>query len=630
MPKKAAVIPLELQSWFDRIHNAEERRKKVADKYGWTRLKQELCGDYRKILGTLKGTPIIPINLVHAFMRTAIPSLYFRDPRFAVNPQGRAYIGRAKVLEPVTNHTWAKLKLKQEIKKCLGDTLLYGHSWMKVGQTAVAGPRDVEAKPKGKKSVEADKPQFDTDQVIKNEQIWAYRVSPWDITFNSDESLDPPYDCRWIAHRIARPLATVKALFPGNDDLQASHAYGLPEKSSDSEQKRANNAGNAATPDGQGLAGSIPMVYLYEVTDMDSRQLFYIADGYNKVLADPKAFPYDFLGYQYSMLKFNPVPDDPYPYGDLYAVEPQIWEITKLISMALAHVKRFGRQMTCAEGSISESEEAKFQQGIDGALIKHRTGANPPMPIPYPPVQADLYNIIDRLHLLFDSIVGQSAFDRGSTTATKTRTLGEVGYIQRATENRSSEKEDIVEDFVEEVAGKLIALKKQFTDVPEFVACTGLNPQELNQLLKPPTPEYQGKMADETGFFFTKEDIQGEYDIKVVAGSMKPLDHQTRNDILIQILRFGQALGLQPGDPASNEIGRELFGNLDMYGVAQAFDQKIEAMGLQADIEKLKQVKEQLMVHLQQLQARGAQMQQQQQQAMANPQAILQQMLGGA
>ena len=608
MAKKSGVVPAELQAWYDRIHTAEERRRKVSEKYGWNRLKQELCGDYRKILGTLKGTPIIPINLVHAFLRTAVPSLYFRDPKFAVNPQSRMHIGRAKVLEPVANHTWAKLKLKGEVKKCIGDALLYGHSWMKVGQTAVAGPADSAPSPKSRGSVAAKKPQFETDQVIKYEKIWAYRVSPWDITFNSDESLDPPYDCRWIAHRIAKPLETVKALFPGNDDLQASHTYGLPEKESDQDSKRLNNPGqNAVSGGSQGSSGAIPMVYIHEITDMDSGQLFYVADNYWKPLADPRDFPYDFNGFQYSMLKFNPVPDDPYPYGDLYAVEPQIWEITKLMSMALSHVKRFGRQMICEENSLTEVEEAKFQQGIDGALIKVRKGtALPPSPIPYPPVQTDLYNIIDRLQLLFDSIVGQSAFDRGSTAATKSRTLGEVDKIQASTGARSSEKEDIVEDFVEEVAGKIIALKKQFTDVPEFVACTGLDVQELNRLLTPPSAQYMGQMADETGFYFTKQDIQGEYDLKVVAGSIKPLDHNTRNEVLIQILRFGQALGLTPGDPASNEIGREIFGNLDMYGVAEAFDQKIEAMGLQNDIIKLKQIREQLVMQVQKLKGQQA------------------------
>lgn len=634
MPKKednqadAKAVPKDLQAWYDRIHNAEERRKKVAEKYGWTRIKQELCGDYRKILGLMKGTAIIPINLVHAFVRTAVPSLYFRDPKLCVNPQGTQFINKAKVSEPVINYCWRDLKMKIETKKCIADALMFGHSWMKVGQTAKAGPKEPPAKPKGKKSVQAKDPQFETDQIIKDEKIWAYRVSPWDVCFNSDESVDPPYDCRWIAHRICKPLETVKEMFPGNEDLKPTHWYGVPETAKDADSKRKTNAGNTAA--GVGTAGAIPMVYLYELTDMDARQIMYLVDGYYKPLADPKPFPYDFKGFQWSMLKFNPVPDDPYPYSDVYAAEPQIWEIMKLLSMALSHVKRFGRQMIVEEGKISEAEEAKFVQGIDGALIKIMPGATiPPQPIPYPPVQTDLYNIIDRLQLLFDNIVGQSSFDRGSTTATKSRTLGEVDIIQEGTQHRASEKHDIVEDFVEEIADKILSLKRQFADLPEFVPAEGLDVPQMNKMLQAPTPDLEGKMADETGFKYTKKDLDGNVGVTVAAGSMRPLDYDGRNQLLIQILRFGQALGLAPGDPASNEIGRELFHNMDMFGVANAFEEKILASGLQVDIKALQEKKNQLMAEAKAMEQKNAQMAMRGPGQPPLPPELMQQVMGG-
>lgn len=597
MAKKSGVTPRELQVWYDRIHNAEERRKRIADKYGWERLQRELKGEYRELIGGvtgMKGTPIVPINLVHAFLRTAVPSLYFRDPKIAVNPNGAPSIMTARIQEPVINYCWTKLKMKREIKKVIADALLgTGHGWIKLGMNVVTEPS---SRPKGSKSVEAKDPAFTTDQVIKDEKIWAYRVSPWHITFNNDEAVDPPYDCRWICHELHKPLETVKAMFPGNDDLKPEFFSGVIP----TESRRLRE-------EDPGAAGAIPMVKLYEVTDMDSGLIFYLANDFHKPLADPKSFPYQFKGYNYSMLKFNPVPDEPYPYGDLFAAEPQIWEITKLLSMAVNHIKRFGRQLFVEKGTLSPSDMAKFEQGVDGAVIECNKGAisegRVPTPTQYPPVQTDLYNVVDRLQLIFDNIVGQSAFDRGSTTATKSRTLGEVDTIQSATGRRSSEKQDVVEDFVEEVASNLLSLKKQFVDVPEFVAVTGMDVNQLNQVLRPPSPELIGRMADETGFWFTKESIQGNTEVSVVAGSMRPLDHETRNSLLVQILRFGAALGLQPGDPASNEIGLELFHNMDMYGVAQAYEEKIKAAGLQADIQKLTQVRDQLAMQVKQMQA---------------------------
>ena len=601
-PKKIKAVTSGVQMWHDRIKNALKERERVEKEYAWERIGKEIKGEYKKILGSMKGVPIIPVNLAHAFIRTAVPALYFRDPKISVNPLGGKYIERAKILEAVINCKWRKLKMKHEMKKVLQDTLGGpGHGWVKVGYTAEVEETDSS---QITDKVQTEEPEYVTDQILKNENIWAYRVSPYDVVFNNDESIDPPYDCRWIAHRLRKPVETVKKMFPGNDELKQTYTSGSLPLSKD-DPRNANQAKD------QNLAGGIPMVELWEITDMDTRQIFYVVDGYDKLLAEPRPFPYEFGGFQWSMLRFNPVMDEAYPYSDLYVAEPQLWEIIKLISMALNHIKRFSRQIMVKEGALSETEKTKFEQGIDGAVItvKGDLGPEGPQPIPYPPIQVDLYNILDRLQMLFDTIVGQSSFDRGSTSATKSRTLGEVDVIQRSTGSRSSEKQDILEDFTEEVAEKIIALTKQYVDVPEFVAVTGLDPAVLNKVLQPPTADMTGKMADATGFSFTREDIQGKYDVSVVAGSMRPLDHERRNDILMQILRFGQAIGLQPNDPASNEIGVELFHNLDMVGVSQAFEQKIALSGMEQQVQQLAQQRQALIADIQKLQGMRGQAQ---------------------
>ena len=608
-PKASSASSSEVTSWIDRIKNAERERERIADEYHWDKIKAAMKGDFKRTIGSLKGTPVVPVNLIHAFVRTAIPSLYFRDPKFAVNAMSPKHVEQAKVREAILNYKWRLLKMKQEVKKCLADAIGWaGHGWIKVGYTA-----DVETE-----AEEASENAGETDTTIKDESIWAYRVSPRDIVFNSDESIDPPYDCRWIAHRIVKPLETAKKMFPGNDSLTATFYGGLKR------DETQNSKLKQVSPDPVNPS-AIPMVEIWEVTDMDSKSIRYVVEGYDKYLADPKPFDYKFKGFNFSMLKFNPVPDEPYPYSDIYVSEPQIWEITKLLSMALNHIKRFSRQLLIEEGTMAEAEMDKFKQGIDGAIIQVRKGGIAqgagPTPIPYPPIQTDLYNIIDRLMVIFDNIVGQSAFDRGSTTATKTRTLGEVDTIQRGTQNRASEKQDILEDFVEEVGDKLICLTEQFVDVPEFVNVTGLDPQALNAILNPQTPDMIGKMATDNGFYYSGKDIAGKYMTQTIAGSMRPLDHDSRNNLLIQILRFGQGIGLQPGDPASNEIGREMFDNLDMYGVAQAYEQKIAAANIQQQIQQLTQQRDAMLGQVQQ--AQGMVQQQQGRPQMGPPQGAM-------
>jgi len=587
MAKKSAVASSEVQKWADRIKSAETERDRIAKLYHWDRIKDQMKGEFSKTLGRMKGTPIVPVNLVHAFIRTAIPNLYFRDPKLAVNPRGASFIPKAKIMEPALNYRWKRLGMKREIKKGLGDAVGWaGHAWFKTGYTA-----DIEEPAEGTKDKDAT---YETSQSLRSEKIWSMRVSPKDVVFNNDESIDPPYDCRWIAHRLPKSLEAAKKMFPGNDDLKATYIGGLPD-----------DEGKAKSKSVAGKSSGVPMVIIREITSMDTNEILYIADGHDRFLKDPMKFPYEMNGFNWTMMKFNPVPDEAYPYPDLFIAEPQIWEITKLLSMALNHIKRFSRQLIIEEGTMNESEMSKFEQGIDGAVIQARKGSmaqgSGPAPVPYPPIQTDLYNILDRLMVMFDNIIGQSAFDRGSTAQTRTRTLGEVDKIQRGTEARSSEKQDIVEDCVEEIAEKIAALMKQYTDVPEFVAQAGLNVGEFNKILQAASPELAGKMADATGFQYTKEDINGNFDIEVVAGSMKPLDTATRNDLLVQILRFGQSLGLMPNDPASNEIGMELFHNLDMFGVANAFEQKVQLNSFQSQVQALAQQRQQLQTEIQSL-----------------------------
>ena len=622
MAKKSGVVPQELQTWYDRIHAAEKLRQDVAERYGWDRIRKELKGEYKSVIGAMKGTPIVPVNLVHAFVRTAVPALYFRDPRFTANPKGVQYIERAKIIEPILNYRWQCLRMKHEMRKVLGDAIGWaGHGWIKTGYTAEAETRRTERASSQGKGKDAT-PVYETDTVIKNERIWAYRVSPNHIAFNSDESVDPPNDCRWISHELNKPLATVKKMYPGNDDLQATYmtAYDVAKDSSASSRGKGYSS---ATKGDQDRAG-VEMVRLYEITDMDTGQILVLADDWWKPLQDARSFPYEFKGFNYSLLKFNDVPDEPYPYSDIYAAEPQIFEITKLLSMALNHVKRFNRQVFVRNGALTPTEKAKFQQGVDGAVIEYQ--GEMPQPMNYPQLQPDIYNILDRLQMIFDNIVGQSAFDRGSSTAVKTRTLGEVSTIQRATGTRAAEKLDMVEDFTEDIADKMLSLIRQYTDVPEFVAVTGLDPRMLNKLLTAPTSEMMGKMADETGFYFTKKDIQGKYDLQVVAGSTKPLAPDYRNELLVQILRFGQALGFQPGDPASNEVGRELFRGIEMLGVERAFEEKIQASAVQQSIQVLMQQKQQLEQQVAQVQQKGQAIAGQVQQAQAALAAMTQQM----
>src|SRR3990167_6974136 len=185
---------LDPKAWIGRINRAQKFKDQVKDKQGWPRFLDEYKGDYR-IAG--KAIQALPINLVYGYVHTAIAKLYFRDPYMSIAPKGGQFISRARVLETVINYIFGELNLKGENNKVLIDTFLVGHGWLKFGYSG-----DIQ-------QAEGEAPDAESEY-IKNEEIWVSYV-PWeDVLFDVTLCKDPPHDCRWIAHRIIRPIEEIK------------------------------------------------------------------------------------------------------------------------------------------------------------------------------------------------------------------------------------------------------------------------------------------------------------------------------------------------------------------------------------------------------------------------------------
>src|SRR5437660_6542123 len=107
---------------------------------GAPRFLKEFEGDW-DILQQNVDIPLIPINLVFAYVKTEIARLYFRDPWISVNPKRVEDVGAARIAEQLINYTWGEIDLKQQIKLALLDSLLVGHGWIKFGYTATFGKK---------------------------------------------------------------------------------------------------------------------------------------------------------------------------------------------------------------------------------------------------------------------------------------------------------------------------------------------------------------------------------------------------------------------------------------------------------------------------------------------------------
>ena len=549
----------EINNWFMRISASERYRKQMSEKYRWMRLIEEYRGYFMGI--TDAADIYVPaLNLIFAYVKSEIPSLYLRDPKIKVNPKKGSSIVAAKILEKALNYLWRTKKIKRENRKNIFDDLLVGHSWFKTGYTGKFG------------TVENGNKTF---EFIEDEDFFGYRIPYENITFNPDSS-DPPFDCQWIAHEIWCTEEEAKS--------NSSYDKSVVEKVQFTVLRADEKAGKTVSERESNLRYDpvTKKAKFYEVWDKVGGTKFVLAEGLWEYVSKPDKWPYEMRGFPFSFLRINDDPLNPYGIPDCYMFEDLVIELMKLQAQILDHIKRFNRQLLLKEGAMSDDAKDQFSQGITGAVLEVQTGngsiSDVVTPIPYPQIQTDIYAVQELLKDYIVRISGQSGIDQGGTQKTTTRSLGELTEIQQGGANRRSDKLETVENFIEDIAGNLVALLQQFADMPYFVRISGDDPEKLIPGLDSrPSTERPGSITNPDGFTFTKEDIAGEFDFEVVAGSTKPLNSEQKLQTLELIAQLGPTLGMIPGGPVIQWLGSEIGDELDMPGLKQAIlaEQKV-------------------------------------------------------
>lgn len=546
----------EVKVWLDRIAHSEQYRKKTAEFYRWRQLLEEYRGRYYALM---QSTDIyVPmINLIYAFIKSEIPALYIQDPKISVNPRKQSSVQAAKILEKALNYYWGCKRIKRENKKNLLDVMTVGHSWFKTGYTGTFG---------------AVEETGNIRQFIQSQDIFAYRI-PWDaITFNPDAN-DPPFDCSWIAHQVWIPLEAIKKdkTYRHTDDLSASEP--------DSETIWMTEADDKLRYD-----PTTQMACVYEIWDKRNKTKFVISKQSEFYLKKPSKWPKTIKGLPFSFLRLNDDPRNPYGIPECFMFEQTVIEIMKLTAQKMDHVKRFNRQLLARKQALDETAKSQFQNSITGAVIEADIASNESInnvitPIPYPPLQTDIYNLEAALKDYLVLISGKPYSEFGGKQDTSTRTVRELAEMQKGAGDRRADKIDTVENFITDISYNLITLFQTYLDTPFYIKLTDDDPQAIVEALKkrPSEQKYpQDSINNKNGFTFTKDDIIGEFDITVVPGSTTPLDTNHRNQMLLQVLQLLPQLGGIPGGPVTQLIAQELADNYDLPEFEGAMKKELE------------------------------------------------------
>lgn len=520
----------DVQMWLQRIQRSKEWRKAEEDK--WKRFIGYAQGKYNKT----SDPDYIAVNLVHAHVRIIIPAIYSKNPDIIIVPRRKDSTEQARVMEVLLRYLIEELGLKGEMKTCLLDAVLTGHSWMKVGfqvdtervaeklpviqKVADALGKMLRGEEGGYEEAEKSTYYLEPDERIISERPWALRVSPFDVIVPAYSS--NRFELPWITHQFVRRLSDVKK----NPKYKNTSNLTSSSKAVELLQNKATNKTKSGLPADE----HEEYVLLYEVWDCTENCVYTLADEHDLPLAKKKnEFTFLDSRHPFEMLGFNFIPDQFYPISEIEPWEPQIEELNQIRTQQSIHRKRYNRRYIYAEGAFSPDNLEALKNGEDGALVATtaddvRAAIQPIMDAPLP---ADVYQAERWVKEDIVNIGGITDYQRGSSAA-GAKTATEASIIETQSRFRTEERLDVVGDFATRIIRNLGMIAQNFMDQEMLVPIIGDDAIRWVQV--------------------DKKMIQGEMLFKVAYGSTAAVNRDVEKQQLIQ------AYELIAQDPMYNQI----------------------------------------------------------------------------
>lgn len=457
--------------WQQRIDNSREWRKPEEEK--WKRFIGYAQNRFDKM-----GDPnYIAVNLVHAHVRIIIPAVYSKNPDIIVQPRQKSAVESAKVMEHYLRYLIKEAGLKGEMKLCVLDTVLTGHSWMKTGyRTDFA--KSTEKLPvvqrvfdqlskmfTGEEDYDESTFILEPDERIVAEQPWALRISPFDIfvpAFSSSR-----FELPWISHQYVRRLKDAKENpeYKNNKNLKPStRAVEVLQNKVTGRMKSLKSADEHEE-----------YVLLHEIWDCAENCIYIIAEDNEKPL-QVKQNPFTFLDsrHTFEMLGFNFIPDQFYPISEIEPWEPQMEELNQIRTSQSVHRKRFNRKYVYASGEFKPEAIEALEKGGDGTMVPTdaedvRAAITPIMDAP---LSNDVYIAEKNIKEDITNIGGITDYQRGSQ-AQGAKTATEASIVESQSRFRTEERLDTVGDFAQRIIRNLGMIAQNFLDSQQLFPVLG-------------------------------------------------------------------------------------------------------------------------------------------------------------
>ena len=517
-----------LKKCRQRITSAKNFRRQEGLDDTWDRMVDLYRG--RQWMNNLPSDDRMVVNVAFATINVIAPSVAFSYPKVTVHARQPDLDTNAVLLEQVVNYWWQHYDVMPEFQLAVKDSLIVGFGWLKCGYRYVT--EDVEdeegyeaefermrgeadeyasANPLGPPAPTddeiAESIPISSQTVIHEDRPFCERVGFKDVYVDPDGTT--PRDIKWIAQKIMKTLEEVR----GDDSYKKSTRNKLKADSRVSDWLIDAEGSTAdRSPEDQ-------LVTVWEYYDLQNGQMCVFSDFGDDFLVDPMEQPYVF-GHPFTMIPNYTVPDHFYPMGELEALEPLQHELNLTRSAMFNDRKQYRRRWLYKPEAFDKSAREQLTSPLDNIAIAV-SGSTPLneaiMPMPSNEPNPQLYQDSQIIEKDLVDISGVNEYMRGSIPEIR-RTATEAAIIQDAANSRAADKLSKVEWAVKQVARRMVQLAQQYMDTPQVARLVGADGMDY-------------------WFEFEPEDIQGEFDFEVEAGSTQPKNDIQRRKTAMELMQ---------------------------------------------------------------------------------------------
>ena len=517
-----------LEDYIEKIDKCRRWRDQENFEATWRRLSDLYRGKHWPSTTSTKHD-LIAVNLAFSTINVIAPSVAVNYPKIVVQATNPENNDRAAFVEAVANYLWKHHDFRTPFRTAVKDFLIFGHGWVKVGwkfveqeQSVTEAERDdlisqaideVDQFAMESPDLAGDLPTDEdlmanvpsTIMRVVEDQPFVERISPFDVFV--DPAATCMEDAKWIAQRIVRPL----------EEAQADPRY------KPSARKRLSADGGYSSVDGYDYEDNRnqflgDQVTIWEYYDISANTLAVYAENSSEFLIDPLAMPYPY-GQPFVMLRNYDVPDRFYPIGDLESIESLQLELDKTRSQLMNDRKRYARKYLYHERSFGPEGREALESDEDGRLVpvvdENKPLQDVVVPMPQVPVSPEIYNYSNIIENDINTVSGISEYARGAMPEIR-RTATEASIIADAQNARAADKLAIVEIAISAVARRVIQLMQQFMTGEHMARVSG--------------------KGQDLFIEYSREDIIGEYDFSVQAGSTQPMNDTIRKQQAISLM----------------------------------------------------------------------------------------------